>query len=45
MPLGSLITGLLAKRFYLPHILLIEGALLISIAAGYLLSRSEVKEH
>jgi MFS family permease len=45
MPLGSLATGLLAKRFFLPHILLVEGAMLISIATGYLLSRSEVKEH
>jgi MFS family permease len=45
MPLGSLITGLLAKRFFLPHILLVEGILLIIIAAGFLLSRSEVKEH
>jgi predicted MFS family arabinose efflux permease len=45
MPLGSLATGLLAKRFFLPHILLVEGAMLIVIATGYLLSRSEVKEH
>jgi MFS family permease len=45
MPLGALVTGLLAKRFFLPHILLVEGILLIIIAAGFLLSRSEVKEH
>jgi MFS family permease len=45
MPLGSLITGLLAKRFFLPYIMLVEGVLMILIAAGYLFSRSEVKEH
>ena len=45
MPLGSLVTGLLAKRFPLPNILLVEGVLLIIIAVGFLLSRSEVKEH
>jgi MFS family permease len=45
MPLGSLATGLLAKSFFLPNIILVEGVLLIIIAAGFLLSRSEVKEH
>jgi MFS family permease len=45
MPLGSLITGLLSKHFSLPSILLVEGVLLTIIAVGYLLSRSEVKEH
>jgi predicted MFS family arabinose efflux permease len=45
MPLGSLITGLLAKRFPLPRILLVEGILLLVIAVGYLISRSQVKEH
>ncbi len=45
MPLGSLATGLLAKRFFLPNIILVEGVLLIIIAASFLLSRSEVKEH
>jgi len=45
MPLGSLITGLLSKGFPLPRIILIEGVLLIMLAAGFLFSRSEVKEH
>jgi MFS family permease len=45
IPLGSLVTGLLAKRFPLPWILLIEGILLMVIAIGYLVSRSQVKEH
>ncbi|MCG3163435.1 MAG: hypothetical protein JMDDDDMK_04848 [Acidobacteria bacterium] len=45
MPLGSLVTGLLSKRFYLPHIMLVEGVALIIIASAFLLSRSEVKEH
>ena len=45
MPLGSLITGLLSKGFPLPRIVLIEGILLIILAAGFLFSRSEVKEH
>src|SRR5262249_44223001 len=44
MPLGSLITGLLSKGFPLPHIILIEGILLITLATGFLFSRSEVKE-
>jgi len=45
MPLGSLITGLLSKGFPLPRIIFIEGVLMIIIAAGFLFSRSEVKEH
>src|SRR5262245_4598744 len=45
MPLGSLITGLLSKGFPLPRIILIEGVLLIMLAASFLFSRSEVKEH
>ncbi len=45
MPLGSLITGLLSKAFPLPHIILIEGIILITLATGFLFSRSEVKEH
>jgi MFS family permease len=45
LPLGALVTGLLSKRFPLPLILLIEGILLMLIAIGYLMSRSEVKEH
>jgi MFS family permease len=43
MPLGALITGLLSKGFPLPRIILIEGVLLIILAAGFLFSRSEVK--
>lgn len=45
MPLGGLITGLLSKGFPLQRIILIEGVLLIILAAGFLFSRSEVKEH
>ncbi len=45
MPLGGLITGLLSKGYPLPRVILIEGVLLIILAAGFLLSRSEVKEH
>jgi MFS family permease len=45
MPLGGLITGLLSKGFSLPRVIMIEGALLITLATGFLLSRSEVKEH
>jgi predicted MFS family arabinose efflux permease len=51
MPLGALITGLLSKRtgllwkgFPLPRVIMIEGLLLISLAAVFLFSRSEVKE-
>ncbi len=45
MPLGSLITGFLVKHYPLPRVLLVEGLLLTLIAVGYLLSRSQVKEH
>jgi MFS family permease len=45
MPLGSLITGLLSKGFPLPRIILFEGILLITLAVGFLFSRSKVKEH
>jgi predicted MFS family arabinose efflux permease len=45
MPLGSLVTGLLSKHFSLPRILLVEGIMMTIIAAAYLFSRSEVKEH
>jgi MFS family permease len=45
MPLGSLVTGFLVKYLPLPRVLMVEGLLLILIAGGYLLSRSQVKEH
>jgi predicted MFS family arabinose efflux permease len=45
LPLGSLITGLLAKYLPLPRVLMVEGLLLILIAGGFMLSRSQVKEH
>src|SRR5439155_2979706 len=45
MPLGGLITGLLAKRFSLAHVLAIEGLLLSTVAFSYLVSKSKVKEH
>jgi len=45
MPLGGLITGLLSKGFPLPSIIMIEGVLMIILSAGFLFSRSEVKEH
>jgi MFS family permease len=45
MPLGSLITGFLAKRFSLAYILAVEGVLLSAIAFSYLVSQSKVKEH
>jgi MFS family permease len=45
MPLGALITGLLSKGFPLPHIILIQGVLLIIIATGFIFSRSQVKKH
>src|SRR5262245_10343632 len=45
MPLGALVTGLLAKRFSLSQILFVEGVLLLLIAIGFLVSRSQVKEH
>jgi MFS family permease len=45
MPLGSLATGFLVKYLPLRRVLMVEGLLLILIAGGYLLSRSQVKEH
>ncbi|MBK6799006.1 MAG: MFS transporter [Acidobacteria bacterium] len=45
MPLGSLITGFLAKKIYLPYVLLVEGLLLAIIAFCFLISKSQVKEH
>jgi MFS family permease len=45
MPLGSLVTGFLAHRFPLPWVILTEGLLLSLLAAGFLFSRSQVKEH
>ncbi|MCI0337530.1 MAG: MFS transporter [Acidobacteria bacterium] len=44
MPLGSLVTGFLVKYLPLPRVLLVEGLLLTLLAAGYLFSRSQVKE-
>jgi predicted MFS family arabinose efflux permease len=44
MPLGALITGLLAKGLPLPRVIMVEGALLIILAVVFLFSRSEVKE-
>ncbi|HEY8459933.1 MAG TPA: MFS transporter, partial [Blastocatellia bacterium] len=44
MPLGALITGLLAKGFPLPSVVMVEGVLLITLAALFLFSRSKVKE-
>jgi predicted MFS family arabinose efflux permease len=45
MPLGALITGLLSKGFPLPRVIMVEGVLLIILAAVFLFSSSEVKEH
>jgi MFS family permease len=45
LPLGSLVTGSLAKYLPLQRVLMVEGLLLILIAVGYMLSRSQVKEH
>jgi MFS family permease len=45
MPLGSLITGFLAHRLPLPHIIMTEGLLLSLIATIFLLSKSQVNEH
>lgn len=45
MPLGALLTGYLAERFYLPHIMLVQGVLVFLLAALYMVSRSEVKKH
>jgi MFS family permease len=45
MPLGALVTGFLAERIYLPRIMLAQGILVFLLAAAFLLSNSEVKEH
>jgi MFS family permease len=45
MPLGALMTGLLAKQFQLSTILTYEGILLVLIAGSFLASSSKVKEH
>jgi predicted MFS family arabinose efflux permease len=45
MPLGSLVTGSLAKSFGIASILAVGGALLALLALGFLLSPSKVKEH
>ncbi|QQS48872.1 MAG: MFS transporter [Acidobacteriota bacterium] len=45
MPLGSLVTGALAKEFPLTSVLLVEGLIMSLLAVGYLLSNSEVKRH
>ena len=45
MPLGALLTGYLAERIYLPRIMLVQGILVFLLAAGFMLSNSEVKEH
>jgi len=45
MPLGSLMTGLLAKQFQLSTILTYEGILLVLIAGSFLASPTKVKEH
>ena len=44
-PLGSLITGLLAEKFPLQRVLLVEGAMLSVLALVFLLSPSKVKEY
>ncbi|MGE0104399.1 MAG: MFS transporter [Blastocatellales bacterium] len=45
MPLGSLATGMLVKRFPLTTVLLVQGAVMTLLAFGYLFSNSEVKKH
>ena len=45
LPLGSLVTGFLAHRVSLRWIILSEGLLLSLIATGFLISKSQVKEH
>jgi MFS family permease len=45
MPLGGLVTGFLAKHFPIAHVMAVVGILLSLIAFGYLISKSEVKEH
>ncbi len=43
--LGVLLTGLLAEFYPLPRVLIIQGALLLLIAIGFLISPSKVKEY
>lgn len=45
MPLGGLVTGILAKQFPLTSVLAIEGCLLSLLASSFLASSSKVKEH
>lgn len=45
MPLGGLVTGLLAERYPLTSVLAAEGVLLSILAAAFLASPSKVKEH
>jgi predicted MFS family arabinose efflux permease len=45
MPLGALLTGYLAERVALMHILRAQGLAVVLLALGYLLSKSSVKEH
>lgn len=45
MPIGSLVTGVLGNRLPLPRVIMAEGLLLSLLAAGFLLSKSQVKEH
>ncbi len=45
MPLGSLVTGALAKEFPLTGVLLVQGLIMTLLAVGYLISNSEVKRH
>ena len=45
MPLGALLTGYLAERFALMHILRVQGIAVAALALVFLLSRSSVKEH
>jgi MFS family permease len=44
-PLGALSTGFLAERYPLTRVLMVEGAILSTIALAFLLSPSKVKEH
>jgi predicted MFS family arabinose efflux permease len=43
MPLGSLATGKLLEYFQPGHVLAVEGVLLSLIAAGFLLSKAEIR--
>ncbi len=45
MPLGSLLTGFLAHRFPITWVIMAEGFMLTILAAAFLLSKSQVKEH